>query len=411
MRILLLTQWFDPEPTFKGIAFARALTEVGHEVEVLTGIPNYPGGKIYPGYKLKAYARESVNGISVMRVALYPSHDSSGLRRALGYLSFGASACLFGSLFVRRPDVIYAYHPPLTTGLAAAVLSRVKRAPFVYDVQDLWPDSLLATGMVRSQRILRSVGAVCDWVYRRASYLTVLSPGFKQELTNRGVSSAKVEVIYNWCDERQLDLEPRQERSQHLGSGENFDVVFAGNMGRAQGLDAVLEAARLLAIGHPNIRFVFVGSGVDADGLSVSARRMGLTNVQFLPRMAMSKMGEVLAEADVLLVHLRDDPLFEITIPSKTQAYMAAGRPIVMAARGDAADLVSAARCGVICEPGNAQSLADAIVGLEELPEEELRQMGLRGREYYSSTLSLHEGTARFVDVFRKAIAEGNRHP
>ncbi|MCK4828470.1 glycosyltransferase WbuB, partial [bacterium] len=142
MKILFLTQFFDPEPTFKGLYFARALMKRGHKVVVLTGFPNYPGGKIYPGYNIKPFQIEKKEDIKIIRVALYPSHDKSSLKRAANYLSFMISSIFFGLLLTRRPDVIYCYHPPATSGIAAAFLSKIKRVPFVYDIQDLWPDSV-----------------------------------------------------------------------------------------------------------------------------------------------------------------------------------------------------------------------------------------------------------------------------
>ena len=158
MRILLLTQWFDPEPTFKGLAFAQELKKQGHEVQVLTGFPNYPGGKIYDGYKLKLYQREVVEGISILRVALYPSHDSSVLRRIFNYISFAFMAMFFGIFTIKKIDVIYAYHPPLTVGIAAICIKFFRRIPIVYDIQDMWPDTLKATGMLNNDNILSACG-------------------------------------------------------------------------------------------------------------------------------------------------------------------------------------------------------------------------------------------------------------
>ena len=144
MKILIVTQWFEPEPTFKGMLFARELVARGHEVEVLTGFPNYPGGKVYPGYRIRPWVRERLDGIDVLRVALYPSHDNSSLRRAFNYVSFAFSAAVIGTALIRKPDVIYAYHPPITVGLAAAAIGLFRRAPFVYDIQDLWPDTVVS---------------------------------------------------------------------------------------------------------------------------------------------------------------------------------------------------------------------------------------------------------------------------
>src|ERR1035437_8276696 len=204
MKILILTQWFEPEPTFKGMLFARELVARGHDVEVLTGFPNYPGGKVYPGYRIRPWTREKVDGINVLRVALYPSHNNSGLHRALNYLSFAFSACVIGTALIRKPDVMYVYHPPITVGFAAAVIGFLRRTPFVYDIQDLWPDTVAASVMMSNPMALALLGKLCKFVYRRANHITVLSPGFKEPLAGRGVSPDKIDVIYNWCDETGL---------------------------------------------------------------------------------------------------------------------------------------------------------------------------------------------------------------
>jgi len=402
MRILLLSQWFDPEPMPRGLAFARALREQGHEVEVLTGFPNYPGGKVYPGYRIRLAHREVMDGVPVLRVALYPSHDTSSLKRLLNYASFMVSAGVLGALFTRKPNVFYVYHPPLTVGIAAAFISLVKRVPFVYDIQDLWPDALGATGMVKCRHLLRAVESVCRFVYRQAAHIVVLSPGLKMTLVDRGVPEGKIDVIYNWADEGQLLLKGDPTVARELGMEDRFNVVYAGNIGKAQALEAVIRAAKILEDRHPQIQFILVGDGVETERLRQFTDDMGLGNVRFLPRRPMSEIGCVLGLAQVLLVHLRDSPLFESTIPSKTQAYLAMGKPILMAARGDAADLVLHSGGGIVCEPENPESMADGVRRLSELGPGALRRMGERGARFYAERLSLNTGTLRFIEVFRR---------
>lgn len=401
MKILLVTQWFDPEPTFKGMAFARGLQRLGHEVEVITGVPNYPGGRIYPGYRMRWLSREEHDGIRVNRVPLYPSHDGSRVGRVLNYASFATAAFLYGVFGARRADVVYSYHPPLTTALAGVGIGFMRRIPHVNDIQDLWPDSLQATGMVGSGRVLGVVSAVCRWVYRRASLLVVQSPGFQRELVARGVPPGKIEVIYNWCDESALADAPPSPAAAAAMDG-RFNVVFAGTMGKAQALDAVLGAAAILAPELPAVQFVFVGGGVEVERLKASSA--GRPNVVFLPRMPMAEIGSVLRAADALLVHLRDDRLFSITVPSKTQAYMAMGRPLLMGVRGDAAALVEASGGGVLAEPEDPASIADAVRRLATLPAAERDAMGRRAAAHYAAHLSLHAGTSRFGEVFRRVI-------
>jgi glycosyltransferase involved in cell wall biosynthesis len=313
-------------------------------------------------------------------------------------------------LFGPRPDVIYAYHPPLTVGLAAGAVGLIRRVPVVLDVQDLWPDTLRATGMVGNARVLLLVGAVARFVYRLSTYIVVLSPGFRRLLIERGVPASKVEVIPNWCDEAAL-LQPTGRLPAGFPGPEYFRVVFAGNMGRAQGLDAVLEAAALLQTRAPQVRVVLIGGGLDATRLRDESVRKGLANVVFLAPVPMGEVGHVLAAADALLVHLRSDPLFEITIPSKTQAYMAAGRPVLMAVPGDAADLVAEAGCGLTVPSEDPQELVSAVCKLVDLPPRERSAMGRQGRQHYERYLSMAEGTRRFAALFKQLAALGRRAP
>lgn len=401
MRILILTQWFEPEPAFKGLSFAKELTKLGHEVEVLTGFPNYPDGQIYDGYRIKPVCRETMDGIPVIRVPLYPSHDTVAFKRIINYLSFSFFAALLGTFLVKKADVMYVYHPPATVGLAASIISFFRRIPFVYDVQDLWPDTLAATGMMNHKGILKIVDRLCRFIYSRASRITVLSPGFKEILVQRGISSDKVEVIYNWCDETQLKPTSNNDKNPpSLGLTGRFNVVFAGTMGKAQALDAVIDAAGLLEERCPFIQFVFVGAGIEIDRLQQKKKDMCLKNVLFIPRQPVSMIGQILSAADVLLVHLMDDPLFEITIPSKTQAYMYIGRPILMGVKGDAAHLVEKAGAGIVCEPENQKSIADAVQSLSALSEASLNVMGDNGRNFYMRELAFNLGLEKYERLF-----------
>jgi glycosyltransferase involved in cell wall biosynthesis len=406
LRVLLLTQWFDPEPTIKGLAFARELVRQGHTVEVLTGFPNYPLGRLYPGYRLRVLQREDIDGIRVNRVLLYPSHDQSPVRRAFNYASFALSSLLFGLMVARRADVIYAYHPPLSVGVVAVLLRRLCRRPVVYDIQDMWPDTLRATGMIHSERLLRAVAKLCGWVYRGVDQIVVLSPGFRRILEQRGVPPGKVEMIYNWADETSLHAAGGRLPEGFPPPG-RFRIVFAGNMGRAQALDAVLAAAAILQERGSNVTFVMIGGGVEVARLRSIAAERALGNVTFLEPVPMTEIGVVLRSAEALLVHLRRDPLFTVTIPSKTQAYMAVGRPLLLAVEGDAAELVTASGSGVLATPEDATSLADAAQRLACIPRDELEQMGDRAARYYSEHLSIARGTEKFAELFTR-LARGH---
>jgi colanic acid biosynthesis glycosyl transferase WcaI len=402
-RVLLLTQWFDPEPTFKGLVFARELVRQGFDVEVITGFPNYPGGKVYSGYKIKLIQRERIDGVEVTRLPLYPNHDQSAIKRVLNYASFAASALFYGLFMAKRADVMYAYHPPLTVGVAASLIRWVRGIPLVYDIQDMWPDTLRATGMLNNPRALSLVGRVCDWVYRRVDQVVVLSPGFKRLLVQRGVPESKIEVIYNWADESALST-PMGSLAANFPGGDRFKIVFAGNMGKAQALDAVLQAAEILQGRGSRVCFVMLGGGVEVGRLKERTNALALDNVVFLHAVPMAEVGTVLNEADALLVHLRKDPLFEITIPSKTQAYMAVGRPLLMVVNGDAADLVTQSNSGLTAESENPVALADAAQRLADMSLDQLQAMGNRARQFYQERLGLAVGAGRFSNIF-KALA------
>lgn len=400
-RLILLTQWFEPEPVVKGLAFARRLGERGFEVEVVTGFPNYPGGRVYDGYRLRPIRRERVEGVAVTRLALYPSHDRNRLGRVLNYVSFFLSATLYLLFVARRAQVIYAYHPPLTVGLAAAAARLFRGVPVVVDVQDMWPDTLRATGMIGNEAVLSLIGRVCGWMWRWADHIVVLSPGFRRLLVERGVAEDKITVIPNWADEAAVSAGGPPPPAAAAEPG-RFRVLFAGNMGAAQGLDAVLDAAALLQTAHSGVEVCLLGSGVETDRLKARVATEGIGNVRFLPRVPKAEAGAWLAAADVLLVHLRDNPLFAITIPSKTQDYMAAGRPILMAVKGDAADLARLSGGGVAVPPEDPAALARAIVDLARKPTAELSALGVRARRYYEAHLSFDRGTDAFATVLRQ---------
>lgn len=408
MRILLLTQWFDPEPTIKGLLFAKELERRGHEVRVITGYPNYPGGTLYPGYRIRWRTREVVEGIPVTRVPLYPSHDGSALRRIANYVTFAVSAsvaCLAG----QRPDVAYVYHPPATIGLPAFLLKTFRRVPFVYDVQDLWPDTLAATGMLRAPRLLQIIGFLLRVVYGAAATITVLSPGFRRALIERGVEPDKIKVVPNWASEERLGAQPSGSRDLRVGPDEKFTVLFAGTMGRAQALDTVLSAAELL-VKDDGVRFVLVGGGTEATHLAAEVSRRELGNVELLPWRPAEQLGELIEGADALLVHLKDDPLFTITIPSKTQAYLRSGRPILMGVAGDAADMLREAAAGLCFPPEDAGALVDAVMSMRAMDPADRERMGTNGARFYAERLSLRVGVDAFVQIFESAHLARSRN-
>lgn len=405
MRVLILTQWYSPEPALLIQELAQTLQKRGHRVTILTGFPNYPSGKIYPGYHIQLIQREILNDIPVVRVPLYPEHSLSCLWRILNYVSFALASSILGFFVTSKPDVIFVYHPPLTIGLPAFVLSRLWGVPFVYQIQDMWPETLRATGMVKNARLLRWVGRFARWIYKKAHTILVISPGFRQNLIDKGVPESKIRVVSNWIDTDAFKaVDPDRELAENLGLNERFNIMYAGNMGEAQGLETVLEAAGLLS-DIQNVQFVMVGDGTALPRLKRFVEEKSLKNVRFIGRYPHQTMPCLYALADILLVHLKDDPLFRITIPSKTLAYLASGKPIIAAAAGDVAEMITSAGAGIVCPPENPQALSESVRHLYQLTAEQRLALGERGRQAAAGEYERDILIAKIEEELRLAAA------
>jgi glycosyltransferase involved in cell wall biosynthesis len=414
VKLLLLSQWFHPEPgALRALPLARVLQAQGDQVRVLTGFPNYPGGQLYPGYRMRPHTRECIDGVETHRVALYPSHSASAAGRMANYLSFALTSSLWGVPLARWADVIYLVHPPPAALGPVAFGGLWRRCPLVLNIPDLWPDSVAWSGMADQGwkgGMIHALDWWCRVVYRRSAAITVLSPGFRRLLVERGVPEEKVHVIYNWTEEDLYRPLPRDPRlAVELGmAGDHVHFMYAGNLGALQGLETLLYAAQRLQ--HlPGLRLVLIGTGQREAALRQLAEELQLRNVLFLARRPATEMPAIQALADVLVVHLRDLPMFNATIPSKTQVALASGKPLVMAVRGDSADLVAAAGAGVTCEPENPAALACAMERLYHLSAAEREDMGRRGRQYYLDHMSLELGAAATRRVLMAASTQGAR--
>ncbi len=400
MRILFLTQWFQPEPMFKGLPFAKALQEKGHHVEVLTGFPNYPSGKIYPKYKLKFYQKELIDGILVHRLFLYPSHDRSGIKRLLNYLSFMVSSLFLAPFLTERNDIIYVYNL-ITLGWTARFLRVFKGGKIVYDVQDMWPESVTNSGMLNNEMLNWILKCWSNSIYRKADHLVVLSPGFKKELMNRKIPDERISIIYNWSDSYVKERTFLSDNIENLfKSRQNFNIVFAGTIGFFQALDVLLEAAKELKQYDSFIKFIVAGSGTEVERLKKSAQKMYLDNVHFVGQIDRQNVGTFLSKADALLVHLKDDPLFRITIPSKTQTYLSIGKPILMGVKGDAADIIKEADCGYCFEPEDSSSLIKNICKLKTISIDMRNKMGENAKNFYNINMSFEKALESFLYLF-----------
>lgn len=411
MRVIFLTITFYPEPNaIHGLPLAKELAARGFDIKVLTAFPQYPQGRIYPGYRLRPWQWETVEGISILRVPIYPSHDTSAIRRILTYMSFAICAATIGVTLIGSADLVYLYDPPPTNGLASLMLKLFRGTPIVHDIADMWPETVIESGMVRGgdrvKKIASSlIGAWCRFLYRQADVVTVLSPGFKRLLVERGVPEGKVKVVYNWADEATFHpLEPDPALAKELGFEGRFNIVYAGNLGVFQGLETVIKAAALVKH-HPQIQIVIVGIGPVEAELKRLAAELQVDNVLFVGRRQYEEMPKINSLADVLLVHLRDHAFLRATIPGKTQVSLASGRPVLMGVRGDAADVVRESGGGLICEPENPEDMARCMIELFLMPRESLDEMGKRGRSYYVNNLSLERAGREKDEIFRSVCA------
>ncbi|MGV3616816.1 MAG: glycosyltransferase family 4 protein [Fimbriimonas sp.] len=406
MHILILTTFYPPEPLKLIAELAEGCREHDWVVTVMTGYPNWPKGKLYAGYKNGRCREEEINGVRVIRVPCFPDHSRSRFKRSLSYGTLAVSMAVYHRKVGERPDLIYVWSQP-TNGLAAWILSRLWRIPFVLDVQDLWPESLVATGMVSRPRVLRMVDRGAKWLYRQSAGIRAISPGIRKTLIAKGASSSKVAVIPNWVDTAQTrPLEPDPSLLGEMGEFGGFRVVYAGNLGLAQGIQTLLDAAKILKV-NPNVRFYLFGSGVDAPMLHDFATQNGLDNVKFMGRYPETEMSRVFSTADALVLLLKDTPPFDITIPHKLYYYLASGKPVVGSIRGDAATIILDSGAGVVCRPNDPDKLAAAILRLQQMPASERKEMGLRGWREACERFD-RKVVGQVVDQFLKSVLGGN---
>lgn len=411
MRVLVLSQYYAPEPVPKPAELAQALAERGHSVAVVTGFPNYPAGKLYKGFRLGLFKREKIDGIPVTRTYEFPYHGTSVVGRIFNYLTFMLSAPI-GSLFAPPCDAIYVWHPPLTIGLAAWMIARLRGVPFVYDVQDIWPESAVLSGLLREGWLVRMMSRLERFVYRRADFLLVVTEAARENLIAKGVDPAKIAAMPHWVDEK-LFAEGGEGASSHLreqyGWKDRFVVLFAGNVGLVQGLETVVRAAGHLQKAS-EILIVLVGDGNDKERLLGLANRLGLNDhIRFIDRQPMEKMPEFMAASDALLVHLKQSKLSRLVIPTKTLAYLAAGKPILMAMDGAAAKLVTAAGAGIVVSPEDSIALSEAIRSVSAMPHEERGAMGERGRQYLLENLSKQKVISQYEEILQRVASRNGR--
>ncbi len=360
---------------------AQRLVQLGHQVTVLTTMPNYPSGIVPPAYRGRLQQEELLDGVRVIRVWCYVSANRGFFRRVLAQLSFGCLAPFLGGRNVGQPDVIIVGSPPLFNIIAGRILARQKRCPFIFWVADLWPESAIQFGILRN-RVFIKMAAWLEWSsYRRASLIWVVAEGVRRLLIQRGLPPEQIYLLTNGVDSARFRPLPQAEARASFGWDERFTVLYAGTHGLAHGLMSVLAAAERLRY-YSDICFVFAGDGEEKERLVAYARAHDLKNVLFQDPLPHARMPLLLAAADICLVSMRKLPLLETTLPLKMFEIMACARPMLLSARGEARKVAEQqARAALSIEPEDADTLVCAILYIKDHPEV-ARELGQRGRHY-----------------------------
>lgn len=414
MRILLLTQFYWPEQRTAPsnlAALAESLQSWGHDVTVITGFPNHPFGRVYDGYRLRWRQWDEIRGVRTLRLPLYPDHSLSSVRRAWHYSSFALSAATLGAWLTRRfdPDVLVVYLPPLTNWLPIQVLKLIHRMPIVCWETDLWPDALTATGNKLRPSILHLIQKLDRAVHRQAEKICINSPGLARNLEQKGVPPDRLELIVDWADESVFfPVDPDRDLAARLGMAGRFNVIYGGNFGPAQDLGTLIEAASRLQ-DLKDFQLVLIGRGESEPELRTMVEEKGLPNVLLIGHQPMTEIHRFYALAEVLLAHLRPDPLFEMQIPSKVVSYLACGRPILCGIAGSAADLVEDAGAGLSCPPGDAAAMAGLLRHFYTMTAKERQRLGESGRRTYLAKYTREVQTHRFAQILSEVVSTDRR--
>jgi colanic acid biosynthesis glycosyl transferase WcaI len=411
VKILYVSQYFPPEmgaPAARAAELSNHWARAGHEVTVLTGFPNHPTGIVPPAYRAKLrrlVAHEDVDGVKVVRTWLLPFPNGKAHERMLNYSSFCVSAATSG-MIISRPDVVIATSPQLLVGLSGWWLARWKRVPFVFEVRDLWPESLTAVGMGTDGSFLnRSLGHIAEFLYDRAERIVVVSPAFEDHLVQRRrVPREKISVVENGVETELFSpVNAGTNLRTELGAEGRFLVCYVGTMGMAHGLETLIETASRLQAERPEVLFVLVGEGSDKQKIKYMAESRGLANIRFIDQQPRERIPAYIGASDACLVLLKKTELFKTVIPTKMLEFMACERAVILAVDGQARMIVEAANAGVYVEPENAAQLARTITDLaDDVAKREA--LGRNGRRYILKHFSRERTAALYVDVLQDVL-------
>ena len=383
MRILFLSHYFPPEvnaPATRTYEHCRQWVRDGHHVTVVTCAPNHPQGRVYQGYSNRIYQRETTDGISVVRVWTFVTANEGFFKRTLNYVSYMCSAVIV-SLILPKADVVLSTSPQFFNGLAGYFVGKLRRIPWVLEVRDLWPESIVAVGAIKNPAIIRVLEWIERFAYRKADRIVPVTDSFKAYMLDKGVEAGKITVVKNGVDLAQYaPLDGASSLAEQLGIKGKFVVSYFGTHGMAHHLETIFHAARRLN-SSKNIVFLMVGDGAERQSLVRMRDKMALDNVMMLDQQPKSRMRELWALSDISLVLLKKSDLFKTVIPSKIFESLAMAKPIVLGVEGESADLLRAAEAGICIEPEQADDLAARVLELSGNPER-CRRLGSNGRQY-----------------------------
>jgi len=405
LRILVVSQYFWPE-NFRINDLVKEWVQRGHEVTVLTGRPNYPGGAVFTEYLQNPCNFARFDGVQIHRVPMLARARGS-FRLALNYLSFVLGAGLFGPLKLRSysPDVIFVFEPsPATVGLPAVLLARIKRCPVVFWALDLWPETLAAIGVIKHPKILSVLSQMVRFIYNRCTLVLAQSRSFLPSIASHCDDPSKVRYFPSWAED--FFQEPVDELVTEIPAAPGtLSILFAGNVGDAQDFPAILDAAYRLKHRY-DIRWLIVGDGRRSNWVSEQVQARGLEDrVLLLGRFPVERMPAFYAQADALLVSLKKDPTFSMTIPGKLQSYLTAGRPIIGMLDGEGADVIKRAGAGLVCPAGDSAALAQTIQQFAETSIEDRRQMGKQGKAYAKAEFDRNTLMTRLLALLEESIS------
>lgn len=384
MKILVITQYFKPE-SFRINDLSYGLMEMGHEVSVLTGLPNYPTGKIYEGYGFSSIGRQVIDGVEIIRCPVIPRFSGKRYQLFLNYMSFAFCATIAALINLKsRYDIIFVYEPsPITVGIPARILKYLNKTPIIFWVQDLWPDSLTATGAITNTYIIYLIKHLVTYIYRGCDRILVQSRAFIEPIKQLNLVEPAIDYFPNSAEEFYKPVIVNEADNETSLMPKGFNVLFAGNIGVAQDFETILSAAEILK-SYENINWVILGDGRLTDWLNKQIEYRGLTDVFILLGLyPPDTMPRFFSLADVLLVTLRREPIFSLTIPSKIQSYLACGKPIIAAIDGEGARIVNEANAGIAVDAENPQALASSVLKLKNMDKEDRESMGQNGRKYF----------------------------